>query len=124
MPNNLISRIEGLLEKATKAGWDWDTYNTVFAGSESTKDLVEICTIPDDPETGESPKRSRDEWYPESAANAQLIAELRNAAPALMDALSAAKELCKVIENGHIRYVNETLEYEALRSKLAALEEL
>jgi hypothetical protein len=86
--------LEQLIElerKATPGRWVSDTYNTVFAGSESTHDLVEICTIPDEPETGESRKRTRDEWYPESANNLELIVALRNAAPALLDIAQKAQ---------------------------------
>lgn len=134
MPN-LIERISGLLEKATPQKWSYDTYNTVWAGSESTKDLVEICTIPYAPETGDSPKRSSNEWVPQATANAALIPELRNAAPAIMDALKAAKEVdaaatsvrkAKVSNAENQGPLLRDLEnaLDALRSKLAALEEL
>jgi hypothetical protein len=95
--------LEQLIElerKATPGRWVSDTYNTVFAGSESTHDLVEICTIPDEPETGESRKRTRDEWYPESANNLELIVALRNAAPALLDVAQKAQALADVMNDG------------------------
>ncbi len=69
--------------KHTPGPWWYDTYNTVFSGSVPANNMLEICSIPDEPETGESPCPTRDKWYPESAANARLIA----AAPDLLEAL-------------------------------------
>ncbi len=69
------SRAEALKGGIVTPGpWDFDSYNTIWAGAESTNDLVAVASIPDDPDVGENtPPISRDRWYPESAANARLI---------------------------------------------------
>lgn len=94
MTDQEIDRLLELEEEATPGPWAFDTYNTVWAGSESNKNLVEICTIPDDPETGDSPKWSRDEWYPQSVGNAELIVAARSALkPALLEVRRLRQEI-------------------------------
>ena len=91
MPN-IIERISGLLAKATAAPW---SIAEKLSGSENHKGWSLWATIPD--EVGE-PSRCwlgdispviENEGDPseQGKANAALIPELRNAAPALMDAL-------------------------------------
>jgi len=117
----LIERINGLLEKATPGQWHADVYGHIMALG-GTTNVASTWTTPDSNYPKGRPWKE----------NAALIAQLRNAAPALMDAIMAAKEWRDATDaprtmettlNGAYETRRVKAE-EALRSKLAALEEL
>ena len=90
------ARFDKLDKKATPGPWKYDSHNMVFG--DNWEKLV--CTIPDHPKQDEwfDPEQSteRSVWYAESGANAQLIATLRNSAPALV---KAVLEMCCLVEH-------------------------
>jgi hypothetical protein len=96
MPNNLISRIEGLLEKATPGpislghpsthgGW-WEFPIHVGLSENRGNCFARF---------GLGGKGAISSTYEDIEVNAQLYIELRNAAPALMKALKAAQAFVK-----------------------------
>jgi len=112
MPN-LIERISGLLERCTPGKWDASVASSVV-GSLIHRQAHNIAAV--------MPQAQMQECE----SNAQLIAELRNAAPALMDALAAAKEWRDATDAVAANYMCSEQRLElaeaALRSKLAALD--
>ena len=119
MPN-LIERISGLLAEATPLPWEW------------SGDLDENLLV------AHGHFQAWGDGFPCFETDKQLIPELRNAAPAIMDALKAAKEALDALEELSDGKCNSKYgpgcdcgcrnfayhAWEALRSKLAALEEL
>jgi len=112
MPN-LIERISGLLAQATPEPWEW------------SGDLDENLLV------AHGHFQAWGDGFPGFETDKQLIAELRNAAPALMDALKESENALRQLQWCHdlihrIKCDPNVCEVqaviEALRSKLAALE--
>lgn len=164
MPN-LIERIEGLLEKATPGPWeatmcgDPGIYTGLTVKSPGhirykacifhtdADDLEELQEELEEGTVDHADLRTSEQALLQTEDNLQLAAELRNAAPAIMEVLRAAKELCASCPTcggtGNALGIKSPSEYNemvqplvqqlaarpcsacgALRSKLAALESI
>ena len=116
MPNNTLTRLEELLKKGTQGARDVNTlagkpHREVFCGR------VLIC------DCGDTNVEMSDE---EIEANAQLIAELHNAAPALIAIARATQAIAVEYRGGKLTTLGERGRirlWEELDSALAAVED-
>ena len=107
MPTNLISRIEGLLEKASKRPWSLHAIEKYSHWKRFT--VVSPDGIVANIDEGQ---------VAQMEANAQLIEEVGNAAPAIMKVVKAAQDVTNTGPGGW-----QVAAIQALRAALAQLEE-